>query len=388
MPWLLAGLMLLLVAPRAGCQGVPGLDLSGGLVADGMGVVSGGVERSWAGLYNVDLQAELDGESVGWAGGRVFLYVLGNGGRDPSELVGDFQAVSNIAAPDTWKLFEAWVEQDVADGAASIRAGLYDLNAEFDVLESAATLVNSSFGIGPDFSQSCLTGPSIFPTTSLALRLEADAGGSFRIRAAVLDGVAGDPSDPYGTEIVLDRADGVLLTGEAEWASSRGRAAAGAWGYTRAFETNRAHVGVPGAGDEEGVSFGGYALAEGLLRGEEDPDQGLRGFLRAGFASGRVNRIGSYLGAGASYTGLLPGRERDELAVGLAAARNSDEFLAARSAVDRPADRWELTLEATYALRVDEWLVLQPDLQVVLNPGTEPAVGDAVVLGLRVRLQG
>lgn len=386
LPVLLGGLLLLGSPASSRAQGLEALELSGALVADGMGVVSGGLERAWAGLYNVDLQATLEGETLGWSGGRAFLYVLGNGGDDPTDLIGDFQVVNNIAAPATWKIFEAWIEQAFRDDAASVRAGLYDLNSEFDVVESSEILLNSSFGIGPDFSQSGLNGPSIFPTTSLALRVEARLGERLLLRGAVLDGVPGDPDEPRGTRVILDGDDGLLFAGEAEWSLARGRAAVGGWGYSRDFDTNRARLGISGSASDEGPSFGGYALAETRLVSEADPAQGLNGFLRAGWASGQVHQVGSYLGGGGSYTGLLPGRDDDELALGVAAARNSDEFMAARADAGSPTDRWEVAIEATYLAKATDWLTVQPDLQLVLNPGTDPAVSDAVVVGLRVIL--
>ena len=48
--------------------------------------------------------------------------------------------------------------------------GRYDLNSEFYRLQSASLFLNSSFGIGPEFSQSGLEGPSIFPNTSVGAR--------------------------------------------------------------------------------------------------------------------------------------------------------------------------------------------------------------------------
>lgn len=379
---------LALGAPPDGAVGqtLPGVELGGALIGDAVGVVAGGRERAWAALYDVDLQLRIHGDALGWAGGRLFLYVLGNGGDDPSALVGDYQVVDNIEAPDTWKLFEAWIQQAWADGRASIRAGLYDLNTEFDVLRSGLSLLNSSFGIGPDFSQSGLNGPSIFPTTSLGLRVRASLGEKLQVRTAVLDGVSGDPGDPEGTQVILAEEDGLLLAGEVEYALPRGRAAAGAWGYTRTLPTNRARLALPGAGDETDSSFGAYALVERRLFPEGDPDHGLRAFLRAGFAAGRVNRIGAYVGAGGSYAGLLPGRPHDELALGIGAARNSDEFVAARRSLGRPVERWEVAIETTYVLTATEWLTVQPDVQIVLNPGTEPSLDDAVVLGLRAIL--
>ena len=73
------------------------------------------------------------------------------------------------------KLYEAWFEQTLFDDRLSFKAGLYDLNTEFDVVETAGLFINSSHGIGPDFSQSGVNGPSIFPTTSLGIRVKAQA---------------------------------------------------------------------------------------------------------------------------------------------------------------------------------------------------------------------
>jgi carbohydrate-selective porin OprB len=57
-------------------------------------------------------------------------------------------------------------EKNLLDNQFSVLAGLYELNSEFYRLQSAGLFLNSSFGIGPEFSQSGLEGPSIFPSTS------------------------------------------------------------------------------------------------------------------------------------------------------------------------------------------------------------------------------
>jgi porin len=38
------------------------------------------------------------------------------------------------------------------------------------------------------------------------------------------------------------------------------------------------------------------------------------------------------------------------------------------------------------AVRVTEWLTVQPDVQYVVNPGTDPALDDALVVGLRFEI--
>ncbi len=124
-------------------------------------------------LYNVDLTMTIDAEKK-WdmKGATFFFYVLGDGGDDPSgDYVGDVQGFDNIESPDTWKLYEIWYQQSFNNEKFSFLFGLFDLNSEFDVIETAGLFSNSSHGIGPDFSQSGANGPSIFPTTSLSLRL-------------------------------------------------------------------------------------------------------------------------------------------------------------------------------------------------------------------------
>ena len=101
-----------------------------GLIYTGemVSTLSGGVRRKTVYLDNMDLTLTLDVERLlGWPGARVFVYGLGNRGGNPSSHVGDAQGVSDIEAFDTWKLFEAWVEQQLFDARLSLLLGLYNL---------------------------------------------------------------------------------------------------------------------------------------------------------------------------------------------------------------------------------------------------------------------
>jgi porin len=207
-----------------------------------MRTVHGGNACGTARLDNEDLQLTLDGDRlVGWPGAQVFLYGLRDGGHSPSEYAGDLQTVSNIDAPSTTKLFEAWFEQSF-DGRASLRLGLYNVNSEFDSKETAKPFLNSSHGIGRDWSQAGLNGPSIFPTTSLAARVRLDGAHGGYLLALVADGVPGAPDDPYGTHLHLSRADGAMLATELGWARSNPdgpsglRVGGGAWRFTNTFD--------------------------------------------------------------------------------------------------------------------------------------------------------
>jgi porin len=177
----------------------------------------GGIERGSVFLGNLDLLFTLDAETAfGWTGTTFFVYILGTHGGDPSDLVGDAQGLDNIAAPSTIKLYELLGEVRLAP-QFSLLAGLYDVNSEFDVIDTSQDFINSSFGIGPDFSQSGRNGPSIFPITSLGLRAKIQPSMRFYLQAAALDGVSGDPDDPKGTRISINDNEGALFVGEGGW---------------------------------------------------------------------------------------------------------------------------------------------------------------------------
>src|SRR6266481_5946400 len=130
--------------------------------------MSGGLRRgaTYLGILNLHLTVDAQ-RLVGWPGATVFLYGLGIHGGHPSTFVGDAQGVSNIEAPAGWRLEEAWVQQNLFGHRFSVLFGQYDLNSEFYRLQSVSLLLNSSFGIGTELSQSGQEGPSVFPYTSV-----------------------------------------------------------------------------------------------------------------------------------------------------------------------------------------------------------------------------
>ncbi|MEO8327869.1 MAG: carbohydrate porin, partial [Nitrospirota bacterium] len=173
--------------------------------------VSGGIQRKTALTGDLDLLLTLDIKRLipNWKG-TVFLYGLGLYGDNPSQNVGDIQGVSNIAAQNTWKLFEAWYQHNLFQ-RFSLLAGLYDVTSEFDVIVSASTLfLNSSFGTGAEFAASGQNGPSTFPSSALGVRAQAILTDSLMVRAVLADGVPGNPNNAHGTHIHLNKDDGLF----------------------------------------------------------------------------------------------------------------------------------------------------------------------------------
>lgn len=365
------------------------------------GNTRGGMRTGVRYLDNLDVTLTIDAErALGWRGVTLFAYGLyDNGAAFSRDVVGDAQTISNIeTGVRAARLYQAWIDKRFGgEGArASIRFGLYDLNSEFDTTDVGSLSLLSSHGIGPEFGQSGLNGPSIFPSTSLAVRVDYKIDAHVVVRAAVLDGVPGDPAHPGRTAIKLSGRDGALLVGEVDYIDDETKAGVGVWRYTSPFAgldaTGSPSLAKNGGAERRADNGGLYLLVErrlihsGGLRAADGVKPGLAGFVQLGFANGRINPIEHYLGGGLVYTGLLR-REHDDR-VGVTVARASfgapyRRAIAATGATGALGDRAETVIEMTYRTPLTAWLTVQPDVQYVIDPGGDPALRDALAVGVR-----
>jgi len=381
--------------------------ISPALVYDGdtASNLAGGARQGTVYVGNLHVQLAFDGNLLlGHPGLTAFIDGVAVHGGQPSGLSGDAQGISNIAAPATIELYEAWVQYNSAGDRLSLLAGRYDINTEFYRLRSAGLFLNSSFGIGPEFAQSGYAGPSIFPDTSVGLRVAFKPTSDTVVRAAVLDSAPVDPA--LGGSHPSVRHDGVLLVAEAaflgrpgpdmpagQMRSLIGRAstlapyddkiALGGWYYTASFPDLSA-VGAGGGPVRHRGSGGAYLVADKLIyAAADDPAERVSVFLQAGIGDGRVNRFGGYVGLGATATGFVPGRPSDAFGFAFAMGRDGDHYMEAQASAGMPVLSAETTFEATYLAQIADWLAVQPDLQYVVNPNANANVGNALVLQLQ-----
>ena len=345
-------------------------------VTDVLANVSGGERRGASWLGRADLTAEVDGSLIGWDGATAFFDLMFTQGPDFSgTYVGDAQVVSNVQADRALRPFEAWLSVPLGGPGLSLKAGLVDLNTEFDIQEVGAVFLNSSHGVGPEFSQTGVAGPSIFPATSVAFLLKAERDG-WEARLGVFDAVAGRRSDPRRIALRFPGQQGALIIGELDVAAGPAvKVQAGAWAYTSAFDA-LAEV-TPANLPRRRSSHGGYLLVERAAPRADDAD-GLDLWGRVGVASAAVNPIGLYLGGGATW-----GNSKRRLGLAVAHARLGDPAVAAGGPT--VPDRAETIVEATAEFRINDRFAIQPDLQYVINPGWDRARPDALVAGVRFK---
>lgn len=361
-----------------------GVDVEVVYKADVFSNLSGGIKTGTRYLDNLDVVFGLDGEKiVGVPGLSANIHVLNNNGRAfDAELVGSAQGVDNIEVPRaTAKLFQAWLQQEMLDGRLSVLAGLYAADSEFYITDASGLFIHSTYGAGTDFAQSGQNGPAIFPFSAPAVRVLVKPTATTYLQTAVIDGVAGDPTNPTGTQVELNDDEGILsLTEFGYTPDEQTKLAIGGWFYSERFDDQ---VDVDAFGNPERRRNSGlYVIGQVPLYAAADGG-GLVGFARLGFANGDVNQFGYAWSTGVVYTGLFPGRENGQLGLGIAGARNSSKYKQAQELAGTPADSQEIAVELTYSDTLTPWLTVQPSVQYVANPGTDPARDDAVVAGVR-----
>lgn len=338
--------------------------------------LAGGLRRDAAYLDNLDLVVTADGERLLGLPETTFVAsALYNNRRTFSErIVGDLQTASNIDTAGSLRLYEAWVEHRA--GRAAAKAGLIDLNSEFDVNGTGALFVNSSHGIGPEFAQIGENGPGIFPITALGARIALDLGERTQLRFGVFEGVVGDPARPRRTVLRLARGEGALVVAEGEHRPHDGlRIAAGIWHH----DVRSSDPAV----SQRVKSTGGYSIVEARLGSVAG--QPLHSFARVGVADPDIHPIASYQGVGLAL-GASEEQGGHQLGLAIGSVVTSRRLRADQAALGIDTDRRETAVELTWRYRPLPWLALQPDLQYVFNPGADPGLDNALAVGLRVEI--
>jgi porin len=377
------GLLFCAVSAQAQEAKEPALDLAATYRVDLSGVSADGRPMRSFGLDDLNVEANGDLEQlVGWKGASFHIDVLNNLGDRPNDVAATLQGIDNIevAAPKL-RLFEIWVEQKLGS-RTTLRAGLYDLNSEFYSSDASGLLIAPAFGVGSEIAATGPNGPSIFPTTALAVRLEQRFGGTGFARFAVLNATAGALGDEHGS--ALDFHHGVLLIGEAGVEKDGDKFALGAWGYTQRQDDLTA---VDGAGDPvRRDARGAYVIAQKALG---DPGRAFATsvFVRAGISEGKTTPYKGGWQGGLLLAHVVPGRDDSQFSFGVNQAYLSEGYRDLLRGDGVHTTATENAIELTYSDKLTKFLTLQPDLQMIWNRGGDADAQRVTVATLRATLE-
>lgn len=337
----------------------------------------GGIDTDDATEYrgNVDLTVTLDTERLGlWPEGTLFVYLQNGHGRGlTDDHVDDVQTLSNIDANAFTQISEYWIEQRLFENRLRIKLGKQDTNADFCALDYGGDFINSSFGVIPTVPLPTFPDPALgiaailAPTDSIALGLGVYDGAS-NGRTSGFDTTFDGDGGTFGI------AELVLRTSLWDEAWRAGTYRLGIWYHSDEFEEITATPEPESFAGNHGIYL---AFDQRLHKEQADPQdqQGIGAFAQFGWTPADRNPLTLYVGGGVTYTGALADRDQDVLGVGVAHARFSDR-------VKRLEGRThETAVETFYRAQITPWLVVQPDLQFVANPGGDG--NDAFIAGLR-----
>ena len=361
-----------------------GIDLFFDYSSEVMSNVSGG-ERTgtgYNGLASFGLDVDLE-QTAGWKGTSFRLSGMDLHGSGIASRTGDIMGVSDIEGYGSVRLYESWIEKELLESGVSLRAGLLLADEEFSTLESAGTLLNATFG-WPEFISLNVpnTGPAFY-IPALGARLLWSPSDNLYTQIGVFDGDTFDSLDGddtinrHGLHWELGNGQGSIIMGEIGYRINQGfndeglpgTYKLGVWHHSGNFQSlysNSTHNGNQGV----------YASAEQMVFYEYG-DQGLNIFARIGFAPDDRSEISNSFQIGFGYTGLIPNRDIDKLALGVSHAKISKNL---------PGRTAETVVEACYTYFMSDDFSIHPNMQWVHDPGASGELDAAVVFGLRVNL--
>ena len=361
-----------------------GIDLFFDYTGEVMSNVSGGdhTGTGYNGLASFGIEADL-GQALGWEGVTMRLSGMDLHGSGIDSHVGDMMGVSNIEGYGSVRLYESWVEKSFAAETLHLRLGLLLADEEFSTLDTTGPFLNATFGWPEFISMNTVnTGPAFY-IPALGVRLLWEPNETWYGQVGVYDGdsfdspVGDDRVNRHGLHLELGNGQGTFGMAEVGYRHNQAEDAdglpgmykLGGWWHSGQFDDFS-------GGASHGGTQGVYGSAEQMVY-REYGDQGLVLFLRVGFAPEDRSEVDTSFQVGASYVGLVPGRDIDTAGLGLSHAHISG---------DLPGRTAETVIELAYDYVMSDDFTIQPSVQWVGDPGATGELDDALVLGLRVYL--
>lgn len=339
-----------------------GTTIQGGMFSN----FSGGIDQGLDYIGRVHFTIGMSTEKAGlWKNGEIFFNgVNTHGGNPTAKYIGDFQPISrNEAAPERTGLFELWYKHSFKNFFVLI--GQHDMNSSIGTSTYAGNSINSAFGMNPSITPNAGYSFSIFPRTMPAVYVKYDhfklGNASISFQGAVYAGTSQDfDKDRYNVKWKLDGTTHSRL--EVHYLKKRSVVKLGAMYHSGQF---------PSVIDDQSTvsgNLGFYLMTDQLILPEdEQSEQGLGFFLQLGVASGDQNLVPLFFSAGVNYKGILEGHDNDNLFVGLVFSSLNDQVVE-----NAGMDNSRSVIELNYALAIGQYLVVQPDLQYIINPGANP----------------
>lgn len=380
---------------HGGAMSEKGVEFFANYTAEVWGNTVGGLRTGTVYTGLLDFGSEVDLEKlVGWHGARASTTWIWLSGQDASQnLVGNFLTISNIAGFDTLRCLELWLEQDLLDEQISLRVGQLTADSEFLVSDYGGLFINAEFGWSALVGSNMPNGGAAFPVGAPGLRFAYSPNESFTFLSGAYQGnVFAQDVNRYGFRWRLDAQNGFTWMNEAQFYWGKEETSRLLPGYLKLGAWFQSGQYADALADSTSSGNSGYYLTldQMLFRenGEANPksDEGLGFFGRTGFTPPDRNVVDFFFDMGFVYKGLIPGRSEDSIGIAYGFAGLSPDARADIGAAGGDGAVSEMVLEATYQCVLTPWCILQPDAQLIVNPGGDNSAPNAFVIGARLAI--
>lgn len=322
----------------------------------------GGLRRS-SGVHHLlmaEISLDLD-ELLSLPGGLFLIEFQNNDGDLFSDrLTGDLQGYSDISEDRRTQISQLWYQQSFFDELLRVKVGKVDANTEFAFVENAGEFLNASMGVSPTI----FVMPT-YPDPATSINVFVAPHDAFQLGFGFYDGALqrGVRTGSRGPSTFFDSHSDYFLIGEVGmlWslgsAELPGRLGVGGWHHTGTFERF--------SGGRTSGTSGFYLVADQKIWRTDlesaECDRGIGAFLQYGYADRAVSELHHHIGGGLTWTGPIASREQDVIGLGATYVHFSSP-----AGFDGSG---ELAVELFYQAQITPWLIVQPDIQYIRNPG-------------------
>jgi porin len=381
-----------------------GIGIGGYTVNEGFGNVSGGIHQgaTYDGVLELHLYGDL--KKVGLWNGLCFYangFQIHGQSITPTD-IGSLTTVSSFEGTPATRLFELWFEQSLLDKHLSIRFGQLAADSEFLIDKGASVFLETSWPAL--LAQDLPSGGPTYPLAATGVRVSIKPNDRLGFMLAVLNG---DPAGPHctgnpqlcnntGFDFLFDSPPLLMAEGAYKYSQDglAGTVKLGVWNHFGNFArpTGSSPVPVSGLPNVIHDDFGLYAVFDqAVWRAPGSDGKGVDLFGRILGAPSDENLVDFYADGGVTFSGMVPHRPDDSLAIGFDYSRVSDKVHGIDLVSGVPVERnFEALLEVCYTMQLNPGWTLQPDFQYIVHPGGNVpnetrtgVVGDATVLGIR-----
>ncbi len=358
-----------------------------------LGNLSGGVKQGattqgvTTGIIDVDTA-----KAFGLRGGTFHISALQLHGQPLSgPYLDNLQGANGNEGEDATRLWELWYDQQFG-ADFDIKIGQQSIDNEFMGSSYSALFVNTMAGWPLVPSDDLYGGGPAYPLSSLGVRVEAEPTDNTTILAGVFDDNPGGGAFDDDAQF-LDRNGalfnlntGALFIAELQYVTKinglDGSYKIGGWYDTGFFPdqeygTDGLSLANPASNGDPVMHHGNYSLygvVDQTVWKSGGP-QSVNVFARIMGAPDDQNLIDFSLNTGVTMTAPLPGRDNDQAGIDIgignvsSRASNLDRDIAVFSGSPYPIRGTETLIELTYQAQLTHWIIIQPDLQYVFNPG-------------------